>query len=95
MLSGLCDHFAIMRVATLNVQNLRLRSIDGQDRLHGAWDSDAPEGSDLDPIDRRLTAELLAEVDADVVRFILEEAGKFCSQELLTINRDGDEHGGS
>jgi butyryl-CoA dehydrogenase len=33
------------------------------------------------------------EVDADVARFILDEAGKFCSQELLPINRAGDEHG--
>ena len=56
-----------MRVATLNVQNLRLQSIGGGNRLHGAWDSDFPEVKHLDPIDRRLTAELLKEVDADVV----------------------------
>ena len=31
--------------------------------------------------------------DSDVLRFILEEAGKFCSNELLPINREGDEHG--
>lgn len=56
-----------MRVATFNVQNLRLQSIDGQDRLHGAWDSDDPEEPGLDPIDRHLTAQLLSETDADVV----------------------------
>ncbi len=56
-----------MRVATLNVQNLRLRRIDGQDQLHGAWDSDAPDDERLDPIDRRLTAELLNELHADVI----------------------------
>jgi butyryl-CoA dehydrogenase len=33
------------------------------------------------------------EVDADLLEAILEEAGKFASTELLTINRDGDEHG--
>jgi endonuclease/exonuclease/phosphatase family metal-dependent hydrolase len=56
-----------MRVATLNVQNLRLQSIDGCNHLHGAWDSDDPEEESLDPIDRRLTAELLTTIDADVV----------------------------
>jgi butyryl-CoA dehydrogenase len=33
------------------------------------------------------------EVDADLVEAILEEAGRFASTELLTINRQGDEHG--
>jgi alkylation response protein AidB-like acyl-CoA dehydrogenase len=33
------------------------------------------------------------EVDADLLEAILEEAGKFCSTELLTINQGGDEHG--
>ncbi len=33
------------------------------------------------------------EVDADLLEAILEEAGKFCSTELLPINRSGDEHG--
>lgn len=33
------------------------------------------------------------EVDADLIEAILEEAGKFCGTELLSINRDGDEHG--
>ncbi len=56
-----------MRIATLNVQNLRLLNTDGGGQLHGAWDSDDPEDRALDSIDRRLTAELLNEVDADVV----------------------------
>jgi endonuclease/exonuclease/phosphatase family metal-dependent hydrolase len=63
----LCDRVIIMLVATLNVQNLRLESIGGHNRLHGAWDSDVPEDRGLDPVDRRLTAGLLKEVDADVV----------------------------
>ena len=33
------------------------------------------------------------EVDAETVEAILEEAGKFCVQELLPINRSGDESG--
>jgi hypothetical protein len=33
------------------------------------------------------------EFDADLLEAILEEAGKFASTELLTINREGDEHG--
>lgn len=33
------------------------------------------------------------DLDSDVLQFILEEAGKFCSNELLPINREGDEHG--
>jgi len=33
------------------------------------------------------------EVDADLLEAILEEAGKFCSTELLPINQSGDEHG--
>jgi alkylation response protein AidB-like acyl-CoA dehydrogenase len=44
-------------------------------------------------IDRIAALPGCAEVDADVARFILEEAGRFCSQELLPINRIGDEHG--
>lgn len=56
-----------MRIATLNAQNLRLQRISGQKKLHGAWDADAPEDTRFDPIDRRLTAELLVGLDADVV----------------------------
>jgi alkylation response protein AidB-like acyl-CoA dehydrogenase len=33
------------------------------------------------------------EVDAETVEAILEEAGKFCAQELLPLNRNGDEEG--
>jgi butyryl-CoA dehydrogenase len=32
-------------------------------------------------------------LDRDTLEFILQEAGKFCSAELLVINRQGDEHG--
>lgn len=56
-----------MRIATLNVQNLRLRKVDGEDQLHGAWDGDDPEDESLDPIDRRLTADLVAGANADVI----------------------------
>ncbi len=76
-----------MLVATLNVQNLRLQSIDGQKRLHGAWDSDVPEDRRLDPIDRRLTGKLLKEVDADVVAlqevFDLDSLNYFHQKYLL------------
>jgi 3-(methylsulfanyl)propanoyl-CoA dehydrogenase len=34
-----------------------------------------------------------AEVDADTVNQVIEEAGKFCAQELLPINQSGDEEG--
>jgi alkylation response protein AidB-like acyl-CoA dehydrogenase len=33
------------------------------------------------------------DVDTETFQFILEEAGKFCSNELLPINREGDEQG--
>ncbi len=56
-----------MRIASLNVQNLRLLRLDGQTQLHGAWDSDVPENPSLDLIDRKLTASLLSEINADVV----------------------------
>jgi len=56
-----------MRIATLNVQNLRLESNHGRSRLHGAWDSDEPEEQRLDSDDRRLTADLLKTLAADVV----------------------------
>jgi alkylation response protein AidB-like acyl-CoA dehydrogenase len=44
-------------------------------------------------IDRLTSLPGYEEVDADLVEAILEEAGKFASTELLTINREGDEHG--
>lgn len=53
-----------MRIATLNMQNLRLLP-DG--RLSGARDGDDAEDPSFDLMDRRLTAEVLAEADADVV----------------------------
>ena len=56
-----------MHIATLNVQNLRLLETDGITQLHGAWDTDDPEDTSLDIVDRRLTAELIAEINADVV----------------------------
>lgn len=61
-----------MRIATFNLQNLRLRTVDGERRLDGARDGDVPEDAGaqaarLDPIDRRLTAEVLVRADADVV----------------------------
>ncbi|MHA6323781.1 endonuclease/exonuclease/phosphatase family protein [Roseivivax sp. CAU 1753] len=60
-----------MRIATLNVQNLRLLTTADTRHLHGAWDSDDPEAETLDPIDRRLTAKLISHLDADVV--VLQE----------------------
>lgn len=53
-----------MRLATFNMQNLR-RMPDGA--LFGARDRDDAEDPGLDPADRRLTAQVLAEADADVV----------------------------
>lgn len=61
-----------MRIATLNAQNMRLRHSDGTDRLDGARDGDTqdesgPRARALDPADRRLTAALIAEADADIL----------------------------
>ncbi len=61
-----------MRIATFNVQNLRLRHPGGQPRFDGARDADMPQdataqGTALDLADRRLTAAVLAQADADVV----------------------------
>lgn len=59
-----------MRIATFNVQNLRLRQRDGSPHLDGAVDGDArglPRAMSLDIADRRRTAKLIAEADADVV----------------------------
>lgn len=60
-----------MRIASFNVQNLRLRREEGTPRLDGARDHDAPAdeetGAALDIADRRLTAAVIAEADADVV----------------------------
>ncbi len=61
-----------MRIATFNVQNLRLRHPDGRPRLDGARDGDMPEDSTraaaaLDLADRRLTSQILAQSDADLI----------------------------
>jgi endonuclease/exonuclease/phosphatase family metal-dependent hydrolase len=61
-----------MRIASFNVQNLRLRPGPGGPRLDGARDRDHPQdlgpgARALDASDRRLTAAVLAIADADVV----------------------------
>ena len=59
-----------MRIATFNVQNLRLRLRDGQPALDGAVDADMPDlprSAALDIADRVETARIIAEADADIV----------------------------
>lgn len=58
-----------MRIATFNVQNMRLRA----GRLSGARDDDTPDTSEptLDQTDRALTAQVIRDLDADVL--ILQE----------------------
>ncbi len=61
-----------MRIATFNVQNMRLRTRGGVARLDGARDGDVPEdagaaAAGLDPADRDLTAAVIERADADVV----------------------------
>ncbi len=63
-----------MRIATFNVQNLRLRHREGELRLDGARDTDDNESVDdekhgraLDAQDRELTAKLIADAQADVI----------------------------
>ncbi|KPQ08339.1 MAG: Exonuclease III [Rhodobacteraceae bacterium HLUCCA12] len=61
-----------MRIATFNVQNLRLRTGPRGPRYDGARDQDMPADSDagaaaLDLADRRLTAAVIARADADVI----------------------------
>lgn len=61
-----------MRIASFNVQNMRLRIQEGMAHLDGARDEDIDEdlGTDaaaLDSIDRRLTAAVLKKADADFV----------------------------
>lgn len=67
-----------MRIATFNVQNLRLRRHEGTRRYDGARDHDmpgdaTPEAAALDLADRRLTAAVMARAGADV----------FCLQEVF------------
>jgi endonuclease/exonuclease/phosphatase family metal-dependent hydrolase len=61
------DDLSSMRIATFNVQNLRLRHVGGTDRLDGARDGDEAENEALDPVDRRLTAAVIRDLGADVV----------------------------
>ncbi|MDJ1016366.1 MAG: endonuclease/exonuclease/phosphatase family protein [Paracoccaceae bacterium] len=59
-----------MRVATFNIQNLRLSKTDDGDALHGAYDDDIGPSSEnpaLAAADRRLSAALIAQANADVV----------------------------
>lgn len=59
-----------MRIATFNVQNLRLRTRDGRNMLDGAWDRDTPEpdpSSALAHADRMKTAKVICDSGADVV----------------------------
>lgn len=61
-----------MRIASFNVQNMRLRVRDGVAHLDGARDQDIDEdvgtaAAALDDIDRHLTAAVLKEADADIV----------------------------
>jgi endonuclease/exonuclease/phosphatase family metal-dependent hydrolase len=62
-----CDRLRAMRIATFNLQNLRLRHAGGTDRLDGARDGDRPEDVALDPVDRRLTAAVIRDLHADVL----------------------------
>ena len=56
-----------MRIATFNLQNLRLRHLAVGVRLDGARDGDAVEDAVLDPADRELTAAVIRDLRADVV----------------------------
>ena len=61
-----------MRIATFNVQNMRLRIRGAAARLDGARDGDVPDDTgpgpaSFDSADRDLTAAVLKEADADVV----------------------------
>jgi len=58
-----------MRIATFNVQNMRLRQDANGPRLEGARDRDAgsPVDRRLDITDRKLTAAIVARIDADIL----------------------------
>ncbi|MDU8913492.1 endonuclease/exonuclease/phosphatase family protein [Aestuariicoccus sp. MJ-SS9] len=59
-----------MRIATFNLQNLRLRQRDGRRVLEGAVDQDVPGAAPTtarDIADRRRTAEVIRDAQADIV----------------------------
>ncbi len=58
-----------MRIASFNVQNLRLRVHQGESILDGARDTDTDESASraLDLADRALTARVIADIDADII----------------------------
>ena len=59
-----------MRIATFNLQNLRLRERKGQLVLDGALDNDfddRPRSVEQDVADRELTAKVIADAQADIV----------------------------
>ena len=47
----------------------------------------------LGAVDQLKTMPAYAEIDADTVNAVVEEAGKFCAEVLQPINRSGDEEG--
>lgn len=101
-----------MRIATFNVQNLRLRRREGEVYLDGARDGDAPDedvhneahARSLDAQDRELTADLIAQAQADVVALqevfdqqtldhfhdvLLEKRGAFYPHRVCLEGNDG------
>ena len=56
-----------MRLASFNVQNMRLRRRDGRSRLDGASDEGKDRASALDFADRRLTASIVHRANADIL----------------------------
>ena len=76
----------LMRIATFNVQNLRLRHEDDGKRLDGALDRDSELRPDrrLDILDRRLTAEIIAQMDADIL--CLQEVFDLATLEFFQDN---------
>ncbi len=82
-----------MRIATFNLQNMRLRG----DHLDGARDGDVPEdrgpqAQALDPADRALTAQVIREADADVIAvqevFDLATLDHFNAHDLAPLGAD-------
>ncbi len=63
-----------MRIASFNLQRLRMRRQDGITRMDGARDADTPEEEsgptpEIDHQDRRLTAKVIRAIDADCYAF--------------------------